>query len=105
MDLPDIANHLLNFAAPALFVALLLALASRVVAPRGPASDARSRHGFWRSFCVNAAVGVAVLVAGLIMFGRDGRMATYAALIVACGSSQWLLRRGSRDSSRASDPR
>ena len=37
-----------------------------------------------------------VLVAGLVFFGRDGKMATYAALVLAIASSQWLLLRGWR---------
>jgi hypothetical protein len=37
-----------------------------------------------------------VLVAGLAWFGRDGRMATYVALVVVCGSAQWWLLRGWR---------
>ena len=40
-----------------------------------------------------AALG---LLAALIVFGRDGKMATYAALVVAIASSQWLLLRGWR---------
>ena len=39
--------------------------------------------------------GVVVLVAGLALFGRDGRMLTYAALVLAQGSLAWWLR-GSR---------
>ena len=41
------------------------------------------------------AAGVVVLVAGLVVFGRDGRMLTYAALVLAQGSLAWWLR-GSR---------
>lgn len=39
------------------------------------------------------AVGAAVLAAGLAVWGRDGRMLTYAALVLACASSQWLWLR------------
>ena len=42
------------------------------------------------------AAGVAVLAAGLAVFGRDGMMATYAALVVVCGTVQWLAMRGWR---------
>jgi len=45
---------------------------------------------------INASVGLAVLLAGLLLFGRDGKMLTYAAMAVACASSQWLLRRSWR---------
>ena len=41
-------------------------------------------------------VGVAVLVAGLVVLGRDGKMLTYAALVLACATCQWFLVRGWR---------
>ena len=56
MELLDIANHLLNFVAPALFVALLLALAGRVVRGRGALVGGFWR-GLWRSVWVNALLG------------------------------------------------
>jgi hypothetical protein len=34
-----------------------------------------------------------VLLGGLWFFGRDGKMATYVVLVLASGSSQWLLSR------------
>ena len=36
----------------------------------------------------------AVLAAGLVLWGRDGKMLTYAALVVACATCQWVLVRG-----------
>ncbi|WP_302172521.1 hypothetical protein [uncultured Hydrogenophaga sp.] len=38
------------------------------------------------------AVGVVVLLAGLLVFGRDGKMLTYAALVLAQGTAGWWLR-------------
>ena len=96
MELLDIANHLLNFVAPALFVALLLALAGRVVRGRGALVGGFWR-GLWRSVWVNALLGSAVLTAGLIGFGNDGKMLTYAALVLVCASAQWALDHGWRD--------
>ena len=34
--------------------------------------------------------GLGVLVAGLVISGHDGRMATYVALVVACAMVPWL---------------
>ena len=34
-----------------------------------------------------------VLVAGLILFGNDGKMATYAALVVVAAVCQWVMGR------------
>ena len=47
-------------------------------------------HILWAVAAVNFAAGLAVLAAGLWFFGRDGKMATYAALVIVMGTSQWL---------------
>jgi len=49
----------------------------------------------WRSwrrqFMVNSIIGVTVLLLGLLWFGNDGKVMTYAAMVLACASTQWLL--------------
>lgn len=85
----DLLFHLLNFAAPAFFVALLLAVLYRLaLRPRGGAP------ALWLQCAVTFAAGLAVLAIGLWYFGRDGRIATYAALVLVCGSVQWWMARG-----------
>ncbi len=84
----DILNHLLNFIAPAAFVALGLVLCGRLVGAKGGAMAG------WRQFAVLWVVGLAVLAAGLVLWGRDGKMLTYAALVVATATCQWALARG-----------
>lgn len=37
-------------------------------------------------------LGIAVLLAGLAYFGRDGKMATYATLVLAQGTLAWRFR-------------
>jgi hypothetical protein len=37
-------------------------------------------------------VGMVVLLAGLVYFGRDGKMATYAVLVLAQGTLAWRFR-------------
>ncbi|MBX3609307.1 MAG: hypothetical protein KF871_05370 [Hydrogenophaga sp.] len=76
--------HLATFVAPAVVVAALLwaGLRFRRTARFGPATQ----------FAVLMAAGVVVLVAGLVVFGRDGRVATYAALVLVLGSLAWWLR-------------
>jgi hypothetical protein len=87
----QLAIHLSSFVAPALVLALLLALVAQAfmskVAPGG------SR---WAWTALNFVAGVLVLVAGLWFFGRDGKMATYGALVVVMASVQWLGSRGWR---------
>ena len=91
VDFFALLGHLFNFAAPALFLALLLALGGRVVGPKGASS-----LPWYAQAAINSVVGCTVLLAGLWWLGRDGRMLTYAALVLACASCQWLLQRGWR---------
>ena len=42
-------------------------------------------------FMVNSIIGVTVLLLGLLWFGNDGKVMTYAAMVLACASTQWLL--------------
>jgi len=83
----DILLHLLGFIAPALFLALTLPAAARWLLRRPPAMR------WWPQVLLVFGVGAAVLAAGLWWFGRDGKMATYAALVVAAASVQWLALR------------
>ena len=85
----DIVNHLLNFVAPAAAVALVLVLGGGLIGSRSPLALA-----WWLRLGIVFAVGVAVLAAGLVVWGRDGKMLTYAALVVATASCQWFLVRG-----------
>jgi hypothetical protein len=44
-------------------------------------------------FALQFIVGCVVLAGGLVVFGQDGKMLTYLALVLAAASSQWLLLR------------
>jgi hypothetical protein len=85
MGLLDFTNHLLNFIAPALAVGFLCALFGCF-----GARSSGKRIAWWIQGAINCIVGVAVLLGGLIVWGQDGRLATYAALALACGTSQWI---------------
>ncbi|HET8744413.1 MAG TPA: hypothetical protein VFM98_02330 [Ramlibacter sp.] len=91
MGLFEFADHLLGFAAPALAVALLVTLAAPLVLPRSAKPVT-----WWARFAINSAAGLATLVAGLWYFGHDGKMATYAALVLAVATAQWLTARAWR---------
>jgi hypothetical protein len=91
MTVLDLLDHLLNFVAPAFTVAFLCALTGRFTM-----RQSGKPRVWWAEGAINFVVGVAVLVAGLVVFGQDGRMATYAALVTACGTSQWLVSGGWR---------
>lgn len=91
MNLKDVLLHLLNFIAPALVLAALLPLISRLVLRKQAVLLAG-----WGQFLVNLVVGVAVLLFCLWWLGRDGKMLAYALLVLAVTSSQWVLLRGWR---------
>jgi uncharacterized membrane protein YdcZ (DUF606 family) len=85
----DLIFHLLNFAIPALAVGILVALVSPFI---------YRKRAVARSMYVQAAihfvVGLLALGVALVFFGHDGKMAAYAALVLAVATSQWwALRR------------
>ncbi len=80
----DALNHLLNlFAVPLALGALAPALA-KLLWRRELAAVS------WRRLAWPACAACAgVVVAGLVLFGRDGRMATYGAMVAACAVTLW----------------
>ena len=77
--------HLSGFAAPALAVGLAVALCGRLFLARGA-----GRFGWVGHAALNTGAGLIALAAGLWWFGVDGKMATYAALVGAVATSEWL---------------
>jgi len=91
MDALDILLHFANFAAPALALALALPGLARLLWGKKA-----SGPSWWAQSAINFVVGLAVLTAGLVYWGRDGKLAVYALLVLALASSQWLLSGGWR---------
>lgn len=83
----DVINHLFNFILPALGVALLMAALLRL--PYVRRLSRKAIRPWHRPVKINFLVGCAALVLGLVFFGRDGKMATYALLVAAMAVSQW----------------
>lgn len=80
-------GHLLNFVAPAAGMALLLWGMPRLWP--------KARKGRWAAsseLLALCGLGVAVLLVGLVVFGRDGKMLTYTVLVLAQGSLAWWMR-------------
>ena len=90
-----LANHLLNFVLPAAAVALLLVLSSRVFGGVFR-SNRPVAASWWVQTAIVFAANVAVLAAGLVFFGHDGKMATYAAMVGGAALCQWVLLGGWR---------
>jgi hypothetical protein len=87
----DIANHLLNFVAPAAVVALLVVFMSRFFIQNRPLDQGNTAQA-----AINFVVCVVVLTAGLWFFGRDAKMLTYVAMVLASATVQWVLLGGWR---------
>lgn len=76
--------HLLNFVAPAVGLGLLSAAAAKLLWRRELAAMP------WRRLARDAVLASALmLLAGLLLFGRDGKMGTYAAMVTACALTLW----------------
>jgi hypothetical protein len=91
MSLLGLLDHLLNFLLPALWVGGLVAALAPLFMKR-----ARSHHSWLTQSAINSGACLLVLLAGLVVFGRDGKMATYAAMVLACASSQWFAAKAWR---------
>lgn len=85
-----LANHLLNFVLPAAAVALLLVLSSRVFGGLFRSKNPMVAT-WWAQVAIVFAANVVVLVAGLVFFGHDGKMLTYAAMVAGAALCQWVL--------------
>ena len=85
MDPLNLFWHLANFVLPAVGVGALTAALCKLLWRR---SLARTP---WFTLAWQAsAARLAVLVAGLVITGHDGRMITYAGLVVACAAVPWF---------------
>jgi hypothetical protein len=87
----DFLNHLVNLILPALGTAALSAALAKLLWRKELAGRA-----WWQLAAAGAAAGAIVIALGLLAFGRDGRMATYAALVLANALALWwwgFLRR------------
>jgi hypothetical protein len=81
----DAIWHALNFFAPALGLAVLAASAAKLLWRHDLAGVSWLRLALWA-----ALAGMAALIGGLVVFGRDGKMATYAALVVVAAVALWV---------------
>jgi hypothetical protein len=91
MSLPGLLIQLFNFVLPALVVGSLLAAMAPLLMKK-----VRPHHSWLTQTAINTISGLLVMLAGLVVFGRDGKMATYAAMVLACASSQWFGARAWR---------
>ena len=85
LDALDLFWHFADFVLPAVGVGALTAALCKLFWRRALARFT------WVTLAWQAsAAGLAVLVAGLVITGHDGRMITYAGLVIACAIVPWL---------------
>ena len=87
----DLLWHLLNLLAPGVSLGLVAAAGAKLVWRRDLAAVAYTRLAGW-----GAGASTAALLAGLAITGRDGRMATYGAMVAACAVALWWTGFGPR---------
>jgi len=80
----DALGHLANLFVPALALGALAAALAKLLWRRELAGVGWLRLA--GSACAACAL---VTLAGLVLFGRDGKMATYGAMVVACAVMLW----------------
>jgi hypothetical protein len=80
----DALLHLLNFLAPAVGVGLLASLLAKGLWRKQLRAASLKSLVVW-----TAVVGMGVLAAGLVVFGRDGRMTTYGLLVLSTTLVLW----------------
>lgn len=92
MSAADFLWHAVNSFAVGLMFALVVATGAKL------AWRARLRGVAWWRVCLAvAATACAMTVIGALVFGRDGRMATYGLMVLAgAGVLGWLGRAGRR---------
>jgi hypothetical protein len=91
MGLLDALWHLINFVLPAMAVALGLTVSGRFFKQNRPVAGT-----FIARIAIIFVVCTSVLIAGLLITGRDGKMMTYLAMVLAGGTAQWILSGGWR---------
>lgn len=87
----DAILHAVGFMLPAFAVALMVTFAGRFFKKNRPLALT-----FIAQSAINFVVCLTVLLIGLVLTGRDGKMMTYAAMAIASGTVQWLMSGGWR---------
>jgi hypothetical protein len=90
MGVLDALLHAINFMLPAIFVALFVTFIGRFLKQNKPPFGQLAGRFIARA-AINFVVCLTVLIIGLILTGRDGKMLTYLAMVIASATVQWFL--------------
>jgi hypothetical protein len=86
MNLLDQLLHVLYFGAPAAFLALTLSTCARLFR----SSQRKTVSWATQAFTI-FLTALGVLCVGLWQLGSDGKMTTYAAMVLTAASVQWFM--------------
>ena len=89
MDVSIALGHLMNFFAPAVGVGSIASACAKLIWRRKLKSSSLASLAL-----LTFGAGALALVGGLLVFGRDGKMATYGALVLVSATLEWLLQKG-----------
>jgi hypothetical protein len=79
--------HLCQFVLPAVFVGGIVALlAPKILRIK----TSRTYSKLMKQWFLNSLAGTAALAAGLWFYSVDGKMMTYALMVLCCAVVQWL---------------
>ena len=91
MDFLTLLNHVINFAAPAAWLALLLPWLARFMIRKKSSGLPLLKQAVFIFLA-----GFLVLLLGLVLLGQDGKMLTYLALVITASTGQWFMLKGWR---------
>jgi hypothetical protein len=76
--------HVLNFFAAPAGVALFASLIAKLLWHRELQGAA-----WWRLWLWSGGAAALAAIGGLVWYGRDGKMSTYGAMVLACALALW----------------
>lgn len=91
MSFFDLANHLFNFVLPAIAMGVMMPFFSRMLWRKTPV-----KRSLMSQMLITTGACMAVLFAGLVIFNTDGKMMTYAGVVLAAAGCQWWFLGGWR---------
>jgi hypothetical protein len=83
MSFFDLLNHLVNFALPAVSLGVMVPLFSRLIWRKTAV-----KRPLKSQIVITSLACLAVLIAGLVIFSTDGKMATYGAMVTIAAICQ-----------------
>lgn len=91
MSFFDLANHLFNFVLTAIAMGVMVPFFSSLLWRKTPV-----KRSLTSQMLITSLACLAVLFAGLVVFNTDGKMLTYAGVVLTAACCQWWYQGGWR---------